>query len=171
MHEEKTNFKKINLDAAERLGGLLFEARIASGEELASIAKKLTLSKKQISGIELLQFSCFHSSTYYLLAVKKYAHYLKIEFNFDTLVNDHEDLIQIPSYDDSGQKSETIKPSNLIANVKTPSKKIVVYSTLCLLFLVFIYRAIDPQPFLIELWLGNDGFWLACGNGCTSSCS
>ena len=146
MHEEKTNFKKINLDAAKQLGDLLLEARIASGEELASIAKNLTLSKKQVSGVELLQFSGFHSSTYYFLAATKYAHYLKIEFNFDTLVNDDEDLIQIPSYDDSSQKSKTIKPSNLIAKIKTPSKKTAVYLTLCLLFLVFIYRAINPQP-------------------------
>ena len=146
MHEEKTNFKKINLDAAKQLGDLLLEARIASGEELASIAKNLTLSKKQVSGIERLQFSGFHSSTYYFLAAKKYAHYLKIEFNFDTLVNDDEDLIQIPSYDDSSQKSKTIKPSNLIAKIKTASKKTAVYLTLCLLFSVFIYRAINPQP-------------------------
>jgi len=146
MHEEKTNFKKINLDAAKQLGDLLLEARIASGEELASIAKNLTLSKKQVSGVELLQFSGFHSSTYYFLAAKKYAHYLKIEFDFETLVNDDEDLIQIPSYDDSSQKSKTIKPSNLIAKIKTPSKKTAVYLTLCLLFLVFIYRAINPQP-------------------------
>lgn len=87
MTKVRADFDKINLANASKLGALLLDERVAKGEKLSDISRELTLSEGQIFGLENAHFSAFHSSTYYLISAKKYANYLKIDFDFDSLIN------------------------------------------------------------------------------------
>lgn len=142
MPQDLENFKQVNLDIAIELGKLLSQARIVANEDVAEIAKNLTLSKRQITGIEIGEFSGFHSSTYYFLAAKKYAKHLKVDFDFDTLINSNADLIYIPSGDEPSQKNQPIENSY---KRKKPNKKRIGYSLICLLLIIFGTRAINYQ--------------------------
>ena len=73
MSKLSENFKQMNLDAAMQLGKLLLEAREISAEDVDEIARNLALTRSQIFGVELVDFSGFLSYTYYILAAKKYA--------------------------------------------------------------------------------------------------
>ena len=145
MPQNLENFKQVNLDASIELGKLLSQSRIAANEDVAEIAKNLTLSKKQMTGLEIVDFSGFHSSTYYFLAAKKYASHLKVDFDFDTLINPTPDLIYIPSGDETGQKNQINQSIKNGHKRKSLNKKHIAYSAFCLLLVIFGTRPINHQ--------------------------
>ncbi len=150
MLEAHPYFAEINLDAAIRLGDSLHQARLANAQKLEDIAKAITLSKKQIKGIELIEFSCFISSEYYILAAKKYAKYLKVDFDFSGLLD--AETLPPPIYSNipaerknPSQQSKTDWLKNKLAN----KKFIASLLTFCLL-LVFASKTIKYQPITVD---------------------
>jgi len=144
MFEAHPNFTQVNLNVAMQLGEALHRARLASGEELEDIAKAIALSQQQITGIELIKFSCFISSTYYVLAAKKYAKHLKVDFNFDSLLDAQP--TPPPIYSDiPAQRKDPAQQSKTDFLEKLPNKKIIASTLSVCLLLVFAVKAITHQ--------------------------